>query len=355
LSSWQTIAEARKESYDYLLQNVMNFDRPFVHTMGFHDGNDTDDSVDGLANGLIGPVLDHAIQAKIQFAYTDRLPKSIWREYVLNYANLNEARNNIRPLLWNRVIQPLFFSNDTNISTEDKIPDNEHRTIADTVRILNTHMWKLLAPASSSSTTIVFVAGQTPAIFDPMSVLVYGYASCTGLAILFVQTLRAAGVPARVVGTPAWNGNVSHGNHNWVEVYDTTTKNYTIPTKTNPKHHQTRTFHDHWKEDPWSFLEPSPGVDPNDVDTLDRDPCQRWFCHPDRFENTQTFAARLDSQRADTPFFPLAWEPNSHRHCGTAPHVPADNRTEYYRRVCQKQHCQDLSIFSSVHNTMASE
>jgi hypothetical protein len=322
--------------------------------MGFHDRNDTDDSssVDGLADGLIGPVLDHAIQAKIAFAYTDRLPKSIWREYVLNYANLNEARNNIRPLLWKRVVQPLFFSNQANTSMhdDDEIPDNEHRTIIDTVRILNSHMWKLLAPDPSSS--IVFVAGQTPAIFDPMSVLMYGYASCTGLAILFVQTLRAAGVPARVVGTPAWNGNVSHGNHNWVEVYDTT--NISTTNQKNETHKFNDDDNDFLEDDPWSFLEPSPGVEPKDVDTLDRDPCQRWFCHPDRFENTDSFAARLDAQHATTKF-PLAWEPD-HHHCHpseNAAHVPAENRTAFYRRICRKQHCQNFPSSSSVQDTTA--
>ena len=47
---------------------------------------------------------------------------------------------------------------------------------------------------------------RTPHIYDPMSTLLYGYASCTGVSILFVDALRTIGIPARVVGTPAWHG-----------------------------------------------------------------------------------------------------------------------------------------------------
>ena len=52
-----------------------------------------------------------------------------------------------------------------------------------------------------------------------MSTLLYGYASCTGVSILFVDALRTIGIPARVVGTPAWHGDHAQGNHNWVEVF----------------------------------------------------------------------------------------------------------------------------------------
>ena len=41
-----------------------------------------------------------------------------------------------------------------------------------------------------------------------------------GVSILLADALRSAGIPARVAGTPAWNGKTENGNHNWVEVYD---------------------------------------------------------------------------------------------------------------------------------------
>ena len=50
--------------------------------------------------------------------------------------------------------------------------------------------------------------------FDPQShnpitveVLDAGGASCTGLSIFFVDALRAAGIPARVAGTPCDSGS----------------------------------------------------------------------------------------------------------------------------------------------------
>ena len=355
--TWQTIKDAKQDAYYYLRENVMAFDLPFLETLGFHDDrkqspDDDDDDVDGLADGLIGPAIELALQAKIQFAYTDALPKHIWLEYVLNYANLNEARNNIRPLLWERVVVPLFgVNNTTTVVTNDISNNNEVRTIPETVRILNTEMWKLLAPAGKES--LVFVGGQTPAIFDPMSVLAFGYASCTGFAILFVQALRAAGIPARVAGTAAWNGDRDKGNHNWVEVWTGMMKSSSSSSHVcdcagggsngiNENDVKSTIVSD--CQCGWSFLEPSPGQD--NVDTLDRNPCERWFCQPDRFpgtggivNRTRAFAARGWLQ-ADT-HFPLAWEWDSRD-------VPGVDRTEYYEKICSKCSSNDDSTASSI-------
>jgi Transglutaminase-like superfamily len=303
---WQTVEEAKQEAYNYLRDNVMAFDLPFLQTLGFHENNRTD--VDGLADGLIGPTIEYAIQAKIKFAYTDALPRHIWNEYVLNYAILNEGRTNIRRLLWERLIDPLFLTqnNDTDDDT-----DNEHRTVPETVKILNTKMWKMLAPVGCEC--IVFVSGQAPAILDPMSVLTFGFASCTGLAVLFVQALRAAGVPARVAGTAAWNGVPEKGNHNWVEVW----------TGAGPSSSSSSELQ--CNECGWSFLEPSPAQDI--VDTVDRNPCERWFCQPDRMAGgTEFYASRLEHY--DTTF-PIAWEWSNHD-------VPAVDRTNYYQSVCSQ-------------------
>lgn len=282
---YQTIADARKESLLYLRNHLMAFDEPFLETLGFvSGGNETD--VDGLKDGMVASVIDVALSAKRHFAYTDQLPKEIWREYVLNYASLNEGRTSIRKFLYETVVTPLLL-----LSRNQTTPVN--RTLPETVRLLNTKLWTML----SKSGCIVFQSGQTPAIFDAMSVIVYGHASCTGLSILFVEACRAAGVPARVAGTAAWNGRIESGNHNWVEIFNHTE---------------------------WTFLEPSPNQ--TTVDDLDRPPCSRWFCHAGRFHNTSVFAARLEYPSGG--HFPLAWE----RDC-TA--VPGENRTEYYQRVCE--------------------
>jgi transglutaminase-like putative cysteine protease len=280
--SLQTRAEAEMDAYRFLRQNVMMFDLPFLETLGFDD--EEEPSPDGLSGGLIGPTIQYAVEAKIQFRYADELPLDIWQEYVLNYANLNEGRTNWRPFLWNKL----------------RLLLNQDDTVQDAVKALNTDMWKILAPVDTDC--ITFVASETPLIFDPMSVLVFGHASCTGLAILFVTALRTAGVAARVAGTPAWHQEREGGNHDWVEV---------------------------WEHGTWKFLEPS--ANQTIVDTLDRDPCERWFCSRTRFNyqanTTLVSAARLRS--VDTEFFRLAWEWNN-------ADVPAEDMSELYQSTCSQ-------------------
>jgi len=92
-----------------------------------------------------------------------------------------------------------------------------------------------------------------------MSTIVYGYASCTGVSILYADALRAVGVPARIVGTPAWNADVSHGNHNWVEVY--------LGTQA------------YGNADGWYFIEASPAGPGESFSN----PCDKWFCNPGHF------------------------------------------------------------------------
>lgn len=287
---YQNQTEAAQDAYDYLREHVMAFDLPFLETLGFHDDNNNHHHQklpDGLENGMIGQTIEYALRAKREFNYTDQLPKEIWQEYVLNYANTNEARSNWRPLLWEKLrslVTPAM-SND----------------IPAVVRTANTEMWKILAPAGSES--IVFKSGSTPLVFDPMSILAFGYASCTGCSILLVNALRTLGVPARLAGTAAWWQDVTKGNHNWVEV---------------------------WNRGQWYFLEPSPGMAPDQVDDLDKPARSRWFCQPDRFgpfaqNTTQVYAARLDSRTSVR--YPVAWEPTNRQ-------VPGEDVSVYYRKVC---------------------
>lgn len=293
--TWKTHAAAQLAAYSFLREHVMDFDLPFLGTLGF---DDTADLPDGLNGGLIGPTITLALQAKIDYATTDSLPMDIWQEYVLNYSNLNEARTNWRPLLNNK-LRVLVENDDTK--NDDS---SSAMTTAETVQRLNAGMWKLLAPASTDC--ITFVSSETPLIFDPMSVLVWGHASCSGLAVLFVNALRAFGVAARVAGTPAWYQDRASGNHNWVEVYDDAIGQ-------------------------WKFLEPSPNQ--TVVDTLDRDPCERWFCSSSRFHfdntsnTTLVSAARLNS--VATTFFRLAWEWNT-------ADVPGEDVSSYYQRTCSQ-------------------
>jgi hypothetical protein len=275
----------------YLQDNIMPFDIPFVETLGF---GGSDDEADGLGNGMVGPTVQLALDAKVQYSWTDDMPKASFQNYILNYANLNEARTNWRPLL----VDVLKFN-------ESDLFQSGAANLTSVVTWTNQNLWTLLGREGAP---IYFKSSQTPLIFDPMSTIAFGYASCTGTSILFSNALRALGIPSRVVGTPAWYGNASQGNHNWVEVYDGTT---------------------------WKFLEPSPALP--DADTLDADPCTRWFCKPSRYPSSKVYAARLSrvgNREFGDPatYFPLAWELD-------CKDVPAIDRTKYYADVCSR--CED--------------
>ena len=288
----QTLADAEAECLKFLQDNIMTFDLPFQETMGFPSG-DGGDEADGLGNGLIGPTIELALRAKIDYPWTDELPKEIFMEYVLNYANLNEARTNWRPLL----VEALKFN-------ESELWTSGSANLTSVVTWVNQHLWTKLGRGPDRP--IIFKPSQTPLIFDPMSTIAYGYASCTGTSILFANALRAVGIPARVAGTPAWYGDRYKGNHNWVEVFDTNLES----------------------EDKWKFLEPSPAN--AGLDTLDKDPCERWFCQGSRYPSSRVYAARLLKDAASTPatFFPLAWEWKNQD-------VPGVDRTQYYTNICE--------------------
>jgi len=307
----QSRKDAEKSCMEYLKNNIMTFDKPFSGTMGFrlHDNNDNNnDDADGLDNGLVGPTVTLALDTKIQYKYTDNLPPNIFLEYVLNYANLNEARTNWRPL----IVDALKFNESDLYQSMNRVDyvDDDAISIALVTKWVNSHLWTKLARREGEP--IYFRSSVTPLIFDPISTIAFGYASCTGTSILLTNGLRACGIPARVVGTPAWFGNRTNGNHNWVEVY--------LPNNKSKGGGE------------WKFLEPSPAL--SDTDTLDNNPCNRWFCNPSRYPSSKVYAAKL-STTVKTPttksseggYFPLAWEWDCHD-------VPAEDRTDFYTRIC---------------------
>ena len=119
-------------------------------------------------------------------------------------------------------------------------------------------------------------------------------------AALVFPALRAAGVPARIAGTPAWNRVQENGNHNWVEVYD----------------HQTKD---------WYFIEAAPAGGGESL----TNPCDKWFCSPGRMENgTQVYSTRWEFDTTGT-VYPLAWDMGNKE-------VPGVDRTDYYQKVCNK-------------------
>lgn len=268
-------SKAFRESLDFLDSNLPSFDVINRCTLGFC-GNASDE------NGVAIVSTTSALQVKqMGYNWANSIPRDIWNEYVLPYANVNEGRSDWRQLFL-PVVQSILTSSGNDINK---------MTTTDVVYAINSALW-----SGPMGKNIVFKSSQTPLIYDPMSTLAFGYASCTGVSIFFVDALRSIGVASRLAGTPAWNGNISHGNHNWVEVWDPATG--------------------------WQFIEATPA---SAGETL-FNPCDKWFCNPSSFANgTQVFATQF-SQDSKVRY-PMAWDRRNTQ-------IPGVDRTSYYQKVC---------------------
>jgi len=259
--------------------------------------------IDGLRDGVLNDAILFSIKAKTLYPWTDHIPKDVYLEYVTPYAVVNEPRTNHRALLFN-VLQDMMKKYERSNQDNKQSPQEQ---IKEVVKLINTRLWSTLGRQDKP---IVFKAGLTPKIYDPLSVVAYGYSSCTGLAITLISALRSVGIPCRMAGTPAWYGDPDKGNHSWVEVW--------LPNEKGGK---------------WLFLEPTPGIAEGDEDAnadhLDRDPCKRWFCKADRFPASKVFATRY-TKSISSPSYPQPW--SSLEDDG----VVAEDRTEYYGNICSK-------------------
>ncbi len=123
------------------------------------------------------------------------VPRDIFLNYILPYANLDERRDN-----WRRMFHETFA------------PMVRYCvTLKDAVLTLNRHVYREL--------DVAYHATRRPHDnMSPFESTAAKYASCTGLSILLVSACRAVGIPARVAGIPLWSDQ--SGNHSWVEVLD---------------------------------------------------------------------------------------------------------------------------------------
>jgi hypothetical protein len=264
----QNVAKATTEATDFLKANMPPWDLENLET---------------LEGGIMPKTVNLSLVARQTYPWAMAVPKDIWMDWVMPYSSVNEARSDWREFIVSR-LDPLV-NNATFQAT----------SAVEVVAILNEHLWSALREPEEK---VYFKSQQTPMIFDPMSTLVFGYASCTGISILFVDALRAVGVAARLVGTPAWHGVAQDGNHNWVEIWQ-------------------------GPEAGWGFMEGAPA---GGGETLN-DPCDKWFCNPAHFEgHTQVFASRFNRQ-ANTTIYPLAWDLANND-------VPGVNRSAYYQAAC---------------------
>ncbi|MBL9140924.1 MAG: transglutaminase domain-containing protein [Phycisphaerae bacterium] len=135
-----------------------------------------------------------AARARREAPWGKDIPDEIYRQYVLPYCSLNERRDDWRQDFFDRFHAEAWKFKDP----------------IDAVKWINDHLPDMVKVHFSADKRKK--PDQSP--YESMEI---GWASCTGLSILVVDACRAVGIPARVVGCPAWK--TVQGNHTWVEVW----------------------------------------------------------------------------------------------------------------------------------------
>eukprot|EP00928_Gymnodinium_smaydae_P073235 TRINITY_DN56472_c0_g1_i1.p1 TRINITY_DN56472_c0_g1~~TRINITY_DN56472_c0_g1_i1.p1 ORF type:complete len:377 (+),score=41.18 TRINITY_DN56472_c0_g1_i1:14-1144(+) len=265
------------------------------HNLPPMDALNTGSLFDG---GIVTSTVQLALAARVKNPWAAAVPRDVWQNWVLPYASVNEARSNWRQMMWDD-LQPLV-NNDSFVAS----------SLTSAAEIVNRAVWSKLRP---NQTAIKFKPQQTPLIYDPMSTVAFGYASCTGISLLLVDALRAIGVPARLVGTPAWNGSDAGGNHNWVEVWLGRSG-----TKTSAETED--------ETDEWAIIEGQPAGPGESF----ANPCDKWFCNAAHFSNGKTKVYATTFDRSDgTIVYPMAWDLKNRA-------IPGIDRSEYYTATCTR-------------------
>jgi transglutaminase-like putative cysteine protease len=134
-----------------------------------------------------------AYKAWDEAPWKNEVPKEIFLNYVLPYANIDERRDPWRKEFYEKY-RPLI---------------KDARTPGEAATLLNQKVFPDIKVHYSTK--------RPKAVQSPAESARAGLASCTGLTIILVDACRAAGVPARFVGT-VWVDN--SGNHSWTEVWN---------------------------------------------------------------------------------------------------------------------------------------
>ena len=135
-----------------------------------------------------------AYQVRTQTPWGKQIPKSVFLNDVLPYANVNEPRHP-----WRKDFLDRFMP----VVAECKTP-------SEVAQKLNQTVFKTL--------NVKYSRKRKKADQSPKESMESGLASCTGLSIVLSDACRAVGVPARLVGIPKWANKP--GNHTWIEVWD---------------------------------------------------------------------------------------------------------------------------------------
>jgi len=135
-----------------------------------------------------------ALAAREANSWAQAVPHEIWRNDVLPYAQVNEAREEWRADFLTRFLPRV----------------SKAKTTSEAAMILNLSIFAELGVKYSTKRNKPDQA--------PSESIEIGLASCTGLSILLADACRAVGIPARLAGTANWFDK--RGNHTWVEIWD---------------------------------------------------------------------------------------------------------------------------------------
>jgi hypothetical protein len=172
----KSLSGERKEAAGFLLANLPEMDRESLSVKLFREN------------------LEEAYAARTTYPWTKALPKDLFFNDVLPHAVVVETR-----APWRRHLRTLFAP-----------LLGDARSVQDAARIVGANIGRL--------TGVKYNKNREKACQSPTESMRQGMASCTGLSILMIDSLRACGVPARMAAIPMWG--TMDGNHTWVEIHD---------------------------------------------------------------------------------------------------------------------------------------
>jgi hypothetical protein len=147
-----------------------------------------------LTNDYLKENLRLAHEAHHRSAWKRQIPREIFLNYILPYANINERRDDWRASFTER------FAPMVNGATSP----------SQAAAWLNQKLFP--------EVKVKYSTQRRRADQSPLESIDTGLASCTGLSVLLIDACRSQGIPARFVGTPLWADK--SGNHSWVEIWD---------------------------------------------------------------------------------------------------------------------------------------
>ena len=177
IAAIRAVPENQREGIAFLIANMPDWD---LH---------------GLDKDLLVENVAYAYKAWRECQWSKQVPKELFLNDVLPYANLDEPRDRWRKRLFDQFREKAW----------------KQKTPGEAAKFLNANMFPELK--------VSFHRSKRPRPnMSPLETMAIHTASCTGLSVLFVDACRAVGIPARVAGIPMWTDK--SGNHTWAEVWD---------------------------------------------------------------------------------------------------------------------------------------